>query len=293
MTRILVTGTQGQVARALSERGGEIVALGRPELDLAADADFTPLFAPLAPDLIVNAAAYTAVDKAESEPDLAFAVNERGAGRVAKAAAALGVPVIQLSTDYVFAGGLDRPLVETDPTGPAGVYAASKLAGERAVAAATADHVILRTAWVYAPYGANFLRTMLRLASTRDEIGVVADQFGAPTSALDIAEAVLRVAEAMRADPGKRGVYHFAAAGGPVSWADFAEEIFRQSAARGGPAARVKRIATSDYPTPAKRPAWSLLDCGKFRQGFQWTPPDWHDGVATVMDRLAEGGKWA
>jgi len=293
MMRIVVTGSEGQVVRALKERSGEIIALGRPELDLAAEGDFTPLFRPLAPDVIVNAAAYTAVDKAESEPDLAFAVNQRGAGQVAKAAASLGVPVIQLSTDYVFAGGLDRPLREDDPTGPKGVYAASKLAGERAVAAAAPNHVILRTAWVYAPYGANFLRTMLRLAKGRDEISVVADQLGTPTSALDIAEAVLLVAKALAADPGKSGIYHFAASGGPVSWADFAEEIFRQSAARGGPTAKVLRIATRDYPTPAQRPSWSLLDCTKFRQSFQWTPPDWRDGVATVIGRLAEKGEWA
>jgi dTDP-4-dehydrorhamnose reductase len=292
MMRLLVTGTQGQVARALKERT-DIIALGRPELDLAAAGDLTGILRSKAPDLIVNAAAYTAVDKAESEPELAFAINERGAGRVAQAAAALGVPVIQLSTDYVFAGGIDRPLRENDPTAPAGVYAASKLAGERAVAAATADHVILRTAWVYAPHGANFLRTMLRLAKSRDEIGVVADQFGAPTSAALIAEAVLLVARAMVGDSTKRGIFHFTAAGGPASWADFAEEIFRLSAASGGPAAKVKRIATGDYPTPAQRPAWSVLDCTKFRESFQWTPPDWRTGVKDAIDRLAQTGEWA
>lgn len=287
--RILVTGSQGQVTRALQEKGGaEIVTLGRPLFDMALDQDPLPLFRQIAPQIVVNAAAYTAVDKAESERDLAFAVNERGAGKVAAAAEALGVPVIQLSTDYVFDGSARRPLREDDPTDPIGVYGASKLAGERAVAAANPDHVILRTAWVYAPFGANFLRTMVRLAKDRDEIGVVADQLGTPTSALDIADAIMVVARS-----GERGLFHFSAAGGPASWADFAAEIFLLSAERGGPVARVKKITTADYPTAAKRPAWSMLDCSHFRQRFQWTPPDWRDSVRVVMDRLAASGELA
>jgi dTDP-4-dehydrorhamnose reductase len=285
--RILVTGTQGQVTRALQERA-EIMAIGRPDLDLAVDQDPTPLFRRLNPDIVVSAAAYTAVDKAESEHELAFAVNWRGAGKVAEAAASLGVPVIHLSTDYVFDGTAERPLKESDPVNPIGVYGATKLAGERAVARANPHHAILRTAWVYAPFGANFLRTMLRLAKTRDEIGVVADQFGTPTSALDIAEAILRVAHDF-----KPGIFHFTASGGPASWADFAAEIFLLSAERGGPTAKVKKITTADYPTPAKRPAWSVLDCGKFKDSFQWTPPDWRESVRVVMDRLAQSGEWA
>ena len=295
--RIVVTGSQGQVVRALLERAGpalDVIALGRPELDLASTADFTPLIAPCKPDVIVNAAAYTAVDKAESEPELAFAVNGAGAGAVARAAQALGVPVIQISTDYVFDGTGDRPMLETDPTGPIGVYGASKLAGEQQVLAATDDHAILRTAWVYAPFGANFVRTMLRVAKSREELGVVADQWGAPTSALDIAAAVEAVARNLLKapeDPALRGVFHMTAAGGPVNWADFATEIFARSAAHGGPSARVRPIATAEYPTPAKRPAWSLLDGGKLERTHGVVLPDWRDGLRRTIDRLDGAGE--
>lgn len=238
--RLLVTGTEGQVARALAERAGpglEVIRLGRPQLELAAPVDLAGLFARHAPDVVVSAAAYTAVDRAESEPDLAFAINASGAGAVADAARALGVPVVHLSTDYVFDGSGSRGLLETDPTGPIGVYGASKLAGEAAVAAANADHAILRTAWVYAPFGGNFVRTMLRLAGTRDEVRVVADQHGTPTSALDIAAAVEQVARNLAgrpADAALRGTFHLTAAGGPTDWAAFATEIFRLSRAQGG-----------------------------------------------------------
>jgi len=296
--RLLVTGSRGQVVRALLERAGpelEVITLGRPEFDLTETAEVTPLMAARKPDVIVNAAAYTAVDKAEREPDLAFAVNGAGAGAVARAAAALGVPVIQISTDYVFDGTGDRPLAEADPTGPIGVYGASKLAGERQVLAATNNYAILRTAWVYAPFGANFVRTMLRLAKSKDELGVVADQWGAPTSALDIAAAIDAVARNFvnaPNDPDLRGVFHMTAAGGPVSWADFAAEIFVQSTARGGPTARVRPIATADYPTPAKRPGWSWLDGAKLQRIHGVVLPDWRDGLRRTIDRLEAAGEW-
>ncbi|WP_294541485.1 dTDP-4-dehydrorhamnose reductase [uncultured Rhodoblastus sp.] len=296
--RLVVTGSQGQVVRALIERAGpelEIVALGRPELDLEHPGDLAALFSRHAPDAIVNAAAYTAVDKAESERETAFAVNGAGAGAVAAAARRLNVPVVQISTDYVFDGSGDRPLRETDPTGPIGVYGASKLAGEQAVAAAAPDHVILRTAWVYAPFGANFVRTMLRLAAARDELKVVGDQFGTPTSALDIAAAIESVARHLvaRRDAARlRGIFHMTAKGGPISWADFAAEIFRQSALRGGPGARVTAIPTSEYPTPARRPAWSCLDGGKLAAIHGVTLPDWRDALAQTIERLAAQGEW-
>jgi dTDP-4-dehydrorhamnose reductase len=296
--RLLVTGSQGQVVRALVERAGpelDVLALGRPELDLATAQDFAPLMAAYEPDVIVNAAAYTAVDKAESEPDLAFAVNGAGAGAAARAAKALGVPIVQISTDYVFDGTGNRPVLETDSTGPIGVYGASKLAGERQVLDATDNCAILRTAWVYAPYGGNFVRTMLRLAKSRDELGVVADQWGAPTSALDIAAAIEAVARNLAGapkDPALRGVFHMTAAGGPVSWAEFATEIFARSAARGGPTARVRPIATTDYPTPAKRPAWSLLDGAKLERVHGVVLPDWRDGLRRIIDRLDSAGEW-
>lgn len=290
--RIAVTGKTGQVVTSLIERGAaaghEVIALGRPELDLADPASVARVLEAAAPETIVSAAAYTAVDKAESESDLAHVVNGAGAGAVAEAAKALGVPLIHISTDYVFEGTLDRPYVESDPTGPTGVYGASKLAGERAVLAAYGDNsAVLRVAWVYSPFGANFVKTMLRLAGDRDEVSVVADQLGNPTSALEIADGILRVATNMVADsyPDMRGVFHMTASG-EASWADFAEGIFAASAARGGPSARVKRITTADYPTPAKRPANSRLDCSLIAKVHGVVLPDWRQSLDSVIARL-------
>ena len=290
--KVAVTGKAGQVATSLLERGTaaghEIIALGRPELDLADPASVMRAVEAVAPDVIVSAAAYTAVDKAESESDLAYGINGVGAGAVAKAAHRLGVPFVHISTDYVFDGTLDRPYVESDPTGPTGVYGASKLAGEQAVLAAHgANSAVLRVAWVYSPFGANFVKTMLRLAGDRDELGVVADQVGNPTSALDIADAILMVASNMvaAASPTLCGVFHMTASG-EASWADFAEAIFAASAARGGPSARVRRITTADYPTPATRPANSRLDCGLIARVHGVTLPDWRRSLETVIARL-------
>ena len=290
--RVVVTGRQGQVVQSLLARGKaagcEIVPVGRPELDLAAAEGCEAVLAGLRPDVLVSAAAYTAVDRAESEPSLAHAVNAGGPAALAAAAANLGVPLIHLSTDYVFAGDKPEPYVESDPVRPLGVYGASKLAGEQAVLERYgANSVILRTAWVYSPFGANFVRTMLRLAADREEVGVVADQRGNPTSALDIADAVLRVAGRLMADsdPGLRGVFHMTAAG-DTTWAGFAEAIFAASAAAGGPVARVRRIATSDYPTPAHRPANSRLDCSKLEQRYAVALPDWRDAIEQVVAQL-------
>lgn len=289
--RIAVTGKAGQVVSALLERGAvqghKVVALGRPELDLSNPASVAAALAAAAPEAIVSAAAYTAVDKAESEADLAQAVNGAGAGAVAVAAAALGVPLVHVSTDYVFDGTLDRPYRETDPTGPSGVYGLSKLAGEQAVLAGCRDAAVLRVAWVYSPFGANFVKTMLRLAADRDEVGVVADQIGNPTSALDIADGILRVAGNLAGsdDTALRGIFHMTAAG-EASWAEFAEAIFAASAARGGASAGVRRIATADYPTPAKRPANSRLDCGLIARTHGVILPDWRSSLDPVVTRL-------
>jgi dTDP-4-dehydrorhamnose reductase len=290
--RIAVTGKTGQIVSSLLERGAiaghEVIALGRPEMDLADPASVVQALDEVAPDVIVSAAAYTAVDKAESDSTLAHAVNDAGAGAVAQAAHRLGVPLVHVSTDYVFDGKLERPYVESDPTGPTGVYGASKLAGEQAVLAAYGDNsAVLRVAWVYSPFGANFVKTMLRLAGDRDELGVVADQVGNPTSALDIADAILQVATNMISDDScsLRGVFHMTAQG-DASWADFAEAIFSGSAAGGGPSARVKRITTADYPTPAMRPANSRLDCGLIARVHGVTLPDWRQSLETVMGRL-------
>lgn len=273
--------------------GHEVVAVGPPELDLALPSD-AAVYAALRtarPDAIVNAAAHTAVDKAESEPDLAFAINAAGAGAVARAAARIGVPLVHVSTDYVFAGDKAEPYVESDPTGPTGVYGASKLAGEEAVLSSGADAAILRTAWVYSPFGANFVKTMLRLAETRDAVDVVDDQRGSPTNALDLADAVIAVVQNLVGghDPRHRGLFH-ATGGGEGTWADLAEAVFAASAANGGPSARVKRIATADYPTLAKRPANSRLDCSMLFKRHGVRLPDWRDGVEAVTARLVWEG---
>jgi dTDP-4-dehydrorhamnose reductase len=294
--RVLVTGREGQVARSLIERapakGVAIVTLGRPELDLAGPAAaIVAAVEGVRPEVIVSSAGYTQVDNAESERELAFAVNERGAGAVARAAARLNVPLLHLSTDYVFDGLKANPYVEQDEPSPSGVYGASKLAGEQAVLAEHGNSAVLRTAWVYSPFGANFVRTMLRLAGTRDEVGVVADQRGNPTSALDIADALLAVAANLhqRSDPELRGLFHMTASG-EASWADFAEAIFDASARAGGPSAKVNRITTADYPTAAKRPANSRLDCSRLEQIHGVRLPDWHESSQVVVERLVTSG---
>jgi dTDP-4-dehydrorhamnose reductase len=289
---MLVTGREGQVARSLAERASngdvELVALGRPELDLAGPAHgIVAAVKAVRPEIIVSAAAYTAVDRAESEPELAFAVNEHGSKAIATAASELGVPLIHLSTDYVFDGTKASAYDEEDATGPTGVYGASKLAGEQAVLAGHADSVVLRTAWVYSPFGANFVKTMLRLGGERDEIAVVGDQRGNPSSALDIADAIIGVSRNLLAndDPALRGIFHCAGMG-EASWAEFAEGIFEASADRGGPTARVRHIGTADYPTPARRPANSRMDCSKLARVHGVQLPDWHESVGDVVGRL-------
>jgi dTDP-4-dehydrorhamnose reductase len=271
--RIAVTGKEGQVVRSLIERsaaaGHDIVTVGRPEIDLAGEPDsIVPALEAATPDVIVSSAAYTAVDRAESERDIAFAINQRGAAAVAQAAAKLAVPLIHLSTDYVFDGTKRAPYVETDETGPASVYGASKLAGEQAVVAAHANAAVLRTAWVYSPFGANFVKTMLRLAG-------------------DIADGILGVASNLTSsqDAALRGTFHMTAKG-EATWADFAEAIFEASAKAGGPRARVRRITTADYPTPARRPANSRLDSTKLEQAHCVRLPDWSSSLPQVVRRL-------
>jgi len=290
--RIIVIGRNGQVARALAEQaplhGAEAVLLGRPELDLADPSGIEGILRRTGGDLIVNAAAYTAVDQAEAEPESAKAVNGVGPGAVAGAAAAMGVPLIQLSTDYVFDGALDRPYREEDATGPQGIYGISKLLGETAVSTQTEDHVILRTAWIYSPFGKNFVRTMLRLAMDRDEIGVVADQIGSPTSALDIASGIYGVARNLLDRPRERhlrGIFHMAGAD-YANWAEFAAGIFSLSARLGGPTARVRPLSTAEYPTAAKRPRNSCLDCAKLKAIHGIRLPSWQASLEPSLRRL-------
>lgn len=289
--RIAVTGKQGQVARAMTAIGPsldvEVIAVGRPELDLADPASILTALEAARPDVVVSAAAYTAVDKAETEKDLAFAANGAGAGAVAEAASKLGVPVLHLSTDYVFDGSKAERYTEDDPTGPTSVYGASKLDGERRVAAATANHAIFRTAWVYSPYGANFLKTMLRLGETRDTLSVVADQHGCPTSAEDIAHAMIGAAQAMveHDDAGYRGVFHLTGSG-EASWADFAREIFAAAEAHGRKPVAVQSITSDQYPSPVKRPANSRLSGEKLARIHGITLPDWRISTRKVVDTL-------
>ncbi|WP_136621038.1 MULTISPECIES: dTDP-4-dehydrorhamnose reductase [Mesorhizobium] len=294
--RLVVTGREGQVAASLLEAGQgpagvEVIAIGRPELDLAKPDTVIDAIVAAKPDIVVSAAAYTAVDQAEDEPDLAFAVNAVGAGKVAEAARRLGVPVIHLSTDYVFDGSAPGAYVETDATAPCSVYGASKLAGEQAVASANPRHLILRTAWVYSPFGRNFVKTMLKLAADRDEIAVVADQWGNPTSALDIADAILHAAAQLHDNKGSgaSGIYHLAGTG-EVNWSGFACHILDTSRMFGGPWARVRGIATVGYPTKARRPANSRLSSAKFASVFGWTAPDWRLSAEAVVRRLLIGG---
>jgi dTDP-4-dehydrorhamnose reductase len=289
--RLAVTGRSGQVVQSLLERMPaeiEIVTVARPEVDLQDAGAVMKAIVAARPDAVINAAAYTAVDLAETEVELAYRVNEAGAAAVAAAAAGLEIPVVHLSTDYVFDGSLPRPYREDDETGPLGVYGASKLAGEHAVAAANPDHAILRTAWVYSPFGKNFVRTMLALTETRDELSVVCDQRGAPTCALDIADGIVAVVRNLLARPDEaalRGVFHMTSRG-DTDWAGFAEAIFACSAAAGGPSARVKRIATSDYPTPARRPANSRLDSARLAERHGVRLPEWKHSLASCVDRL-------
>ena len=288
--RLAVTGSKGQVATALLERSGpavEIVALGRPAVALEDRVAVIAAVASARPDVVINAAAYTAVDKAESEEDLAMRVNGAGAGHVAEAAAKIGAPLLHLSTDYVFDGALDRPYREDDPTDPTGAYGRTKLAGEHLVAERCPNSAILRTSWVYSPFGANFVRTMLRLNETRDEVAVVDDQRGAPTSALDIADALIAIARRIREEeaPGLRGVFHMTG-GGEATWADLAEAVFAEAHARGRRLTRVKRITTADYPAPARRPANSRLDTAKLARAYGVALPDWRVSLAACCARL-------
>jgi dTDP-4-dehydrorhamnose reductase len=290
MMRIAVTGSKGQLATSLLERArlkAEVVALGRPAFDLTDRAAVVSELGAARPDVVVNAAAYTSVDKAEAEEAEAVRVNGEGAGYVAEAAARLKVPLLHLSTDYVFDGALDRAYREDDPTAPTGAYGRSKLAGERLVTERCENSVVLRTAWVYSPFGANFVRAMLKLNETRDKVDVVADQRGNPTSALDVADALIAIAARVKGDasPALRGVFHMTGSG-EATWADFAEAIFREAAARGRRQTKVKRIATADYPTPARRPANSRLDNTKLARVYGFTLPEWRKSLTGCCARL-------
>ena len=284
--RILVFGTTGQLARELLRRAPEgvtVQAVGRDVADLTDPAACAAVVAATDADLILNAAAYTAVDQAETDRATADLVNGEAPGAMARAAAARGLPFLHVSTDYVFDGAGTRPWREDDPVAPLGAYGASKLLGELQVAEAGGQAVILRTAWVFSAHGKNFVKTMLRVGAEREALSVVDDQRGGPTAAADIADALFTIATAFGKGRGVPGIYHFA--GAPtVSWADFAEAIFAASSLPRKPV--VNRIPSSDYPTPAKRPGNSALDCSLLAKTYGITQPDWRKSLADVIGEL-------
>lgn len=286
---IFVAGNNGQVALSLAEMAAERnIALqthGRPDFDLTDEAGMRRTIDACKPTAIVNAAAYTAVDAAENDETTAHAINATGAAALAKIAAEQHIPFIHLSTDYVFDGEKPDPYVEDDATAPTGAYGRTKRAGEQAVIAANPDAIILRTAWVYSPFGKNFLKTMLSLRE-RESLGVVNDQVGNPTYAIDIATAVLDIL-AQPAISDAAGIYHLAGTGS-ASWHSFAETIFKVASAEGAPSPTVKAITTADYPTPAKRPANSRLDCTKLYEKFGISLPDWQTSTVKCVKRLSE-----
>ena len=289
---ILVTGGTGQVGTAIErENGGrfDVVAPARAELDLGDAGAITAMVAARDWAAVINCAAYTAVDRAESEREAAFAVNAAAPGVIARAAAARGIPLLHVSTDYVFDGTKAEPYREEDPVRPLGVYGASKEAGERAVREGNPRHIILRTAWVVSPWGANFVKTMLRLGAERSELRVVADQIGCPTGATDIARALLIMAERLIADPDAPvGTYHFVNAG-EASWHALAEAIFAEVAAGGGAVPAVLPIPTSEYPTPAQRPMNSRLATDKIARDYGIAARDWRAMVSEVVGELRAG----
>jgi dTDP-4-dehydrorhamnose reductase len=292
-TPILVIGHSGQVATALREaarrRGIALVAAGRPETDLTDPDSIDALFKRVKADLAINAAAYTAVDKAEQEPDLAQAINADGPRFLAERAARAGIPLLHLSTDYVYDGRKTTPYAEDDPTNPLSAYGRSKLEGEREILAVQGIRaVIFRTAWVYSPYRSNFVQTMLRLGRERGHVRVVADQLGNPTAAVDIAEALLDIAGDIRGRglAGRTGVYHLAGTG-ETSWADFAEAIFAEGQRLGFTGATVDRIKTEEYPTAAPRPQNSRLSTEKLSGDWGVRLPEWRDSLTRCLAEIA------
>lgn len=289
MGPILVTGGSGQLARALEDAAPAAVRrVGRPQFDFDRPETIAEAFHAAAPALVVNAAAYTAVDAAEDDADAAYRANRDGPATLAALCARAGVPLIQVSTDYVFDGRKGAPYVETDPVSPQGVYGASKLAGEQAVLGAGGPAVILRTSWVYAPVGKNFVRTMLALGQTRDRLTVVADQQGCPTTAADLADAILAIAHRIDAtgwQPEYGGVFH-AAGTGATTWHGLAVAVFAEAARHGARVPQVAPIATADWPTKAARPADSRLDCSRLAAVFGVRLPPWQAGLARTIDTI-------
>lgn len=291
MFKVLVTGAKGQVGTELlklAPASFEVIGYNSSELDITNAEQVTQVITSQKPSLIINAAAYTAVDRAESDVKKAFAVNEKGVKNLAHVALALNIPVFHISTDYVFDGATAQPYKETDIVGPTGIYGASKLAGELALVNSGAEHIILRTSWVFGAEGNNFVKTMLRLGKERDTLGVVADQHGCPTSASSIAKVLWQLAQKYVAENALPwGIYHFSNAPA-TTWHGFACEIFKQAVEAGflERAPVVNPIKTSDYPTPAKRPAWSVMNCSNLVNLLGSAVPGWQQELSAVLKQL-------
>ena len=288
MRLVLVTGATGQLGQALARSSGtrSIHLAPRTELNFDHPAKITSFLQNLAPIAIVNTAAYTAVDKAETDRDAAIRANRDGPELLARHAATVGIPFVHVSTDYVFDGTKGAPYLETDPPNPTGVYGESKLAGETAIAAIGGKTIILRTAWVYAPWGKNFLRTMLAAGATNPKLRVVADQRGSPTFAPDLADAIWAILDAIDREgwrPEFGGIFH-ATGSGETTWHGFAAAIFEDAARHGGPNPAVEAIRTEDWPTPARRPADSRLDCEKLARVFDVRLPSWRDALTRAVE---------
>ncbi|MDB5395913.1 MAG: dTDP-4-dehydrorhamnose reductase [Rhodospirillales bacterium] len=287
---VLIFGKAGQVARELGNLAWPATwrstLLGRDDCDLMLGGSAAAAIATHKPDLVINAAAYTAVDKAESDRAAAFRLNADAPGEMAAATAAVGIPFLHISTDYVFDGKSDRPYRETDPCAPLSAYGASKLAGEIGIRQYQPRHIILRTAWVFSPYGANFVRTMLRLGGERDELAVVGDQIGGPTAAADIARTLARIAQAIGNGADAFGTYHYA--GMPfISWHGFALGIFARMSAAGMKVPNtVREITTAEYPTAAPRPGNSRLGCGAISKDWDIDQPSWEDALDHCLATL-------
>jgi len=288
--RLLVTGLTGQVSqslRQLSPSNSDIFAVGRPHFDLTSRESIFECLGQIKCDAIINAAAFTDVDNAEINKEAAWKINADGAGFIADVAAHLGIPLLHISTDYVFDGKLSRPYHEQDPTGPVGVYGQSKLEGERQIVNRHDNYIILRTAWVYSPFGRNFVKTILRLRENKNELSIVDDQIGNPTYAIDLASSIVKIAERILDDKSieLRGIYHITGSD-EGSWADFAEEIIFQTRKFNQSPVYIKRIATTDYPTIAKRPSNSRLDNTKLEKNYNIKLPSWKISLEDCISKI-------
>lgn len=292
MLKVLITGAQGQVGKELTQiankKGFDVIAAGRAELDITQTQNVEDYITQYQPDIVINAAAFTAVDKAESERDLAFAINRDGAKNIASACKKQNIPLLHISTDYVFDGTKSKSYSEDDSISPLGVYGESKWQGEEAIRKNLSDYLILRVAWVFGAQGNNFVKTMLRLGNDRDELNVVADQFGGPSPAKNIAQTLINLVEQYQKNNTLAwGTYHYCG-NSKTTWYDFAKEIFKQAFESGLLIKQIKvnPITTAEYPTAAKRPGNSMLDCSKLKKTFGIEMPEWKEALKLVLIEL-------